>query len=294
MQNPNHHINLVHTSQPPPAHYGKPRFEVPAGACCTHSHVIPEGGYTLVKDHSYTPAAAPEPRYLDMLEALSLERGVLVQVSIFGTDNSAMLATLARHPDSLRGVAVASPDIGDDEMLEMHRMGVRGLRFNLMLGGGVGLEAMSLLAPRMAKIGWHAELLVNGSSVLPELLPVLERLPCPLVLDHMGYLPVEMELDHPAVRALLRLAKSDNGWINISGAYRLARDIHDPRLATRVRALAEDAPGRIIWGTDWPHVACAEMPDAGDLLNLVAEWIPDPRTRRMVLADNPAALYQFG
>ncbi|MGE0675100.1 MAG: amidohydrolase family protein [Methylibium sp.] len=293
MHKTNAQIGLVHASLPPPASYQQPDFELPALACCTHSHVIPDGGYTLVANASYLPAAAPEPRYMEMLDALSLARGVLVQVSIFGTDNSAMLATLARHPQRLRGVAVVGPDIGDEELLSMHRLGVRGLRFNLMLGGGVGLEAMARLAPRLARMGWHAELLVDG-TLLPELAPALESVPCALVLDHMGCLPAEMELDHLAVRALRRFVQGDDRWVNVSGAYRLAKDIDDPRLAARVRALASDAPERIIWGTDWPHVACADMPDAGGLLNLVARWLPDPVLQRKVLADNPGRLYQFG
>jgi len=42
---------------------------------------------------------------------LDLRRGVLVQGSAHGRDNSAMLDALARQPDRLRGVAVADTRI---------------------------------------------------------------------------------------------------------------------------------------------------------------------------------------
>ncbi len=108
-------LAVKHSSLPPPTHYTRPTFVVPAGACCTHSHVIPED-CTLVADHSYVPAPATEAQYLAMLDALSLDHGVLVQVSVLGTDNSAMLAALERNPQRLRGVAVVEPDVSDAEL----------------------------------------------------------------------------------------------------------------------------------------------------------------------------------
>ena len=34
-------------------------------------------------------------------------------------------------------------------------------------------------------------------------------------------------------------------------------------------------------------------PDDADLLDLLLEWAPDDATRRKILVDNPAALYDF-
>jgi predicted TIM-barrel fold metal-dependent hydrolase len=49
----------------------------------------------------------------------------------------------------------------------------------------------------------------------------------------------------------------------------------------------------MVWGSDWPHVAMARMPDTGLLRNLLPDWVPDPRLRRRILVDNPARLYDF-
>jgi predicted TIM-barrel fold metal-dependent hydrolase len=36
-----------------------------------------------------------------------------------------------------------------------------------------------------------------------------------------------------------------------------------------------------------------EMPNDGDLLDLLAEWLPDGATRDRILVDNACALYGF-
>ena len=55
------------------------------------------------------------------------------------------------------------------------------------------------------------------------------------------------------------------------------------------------APERMLWGSDWPHVNLdgMVMPNDGDLLDLLAEWVPDAARRQRILVDNPAALYGF-
>jgi predicted TIM-barrel fold metal-dependent hydrolase len=216
-----------------------------------------------------------------------------VQPSIFGTDNSAVVDAIARAPERLRGVAVVDPSIEDDALHVLHAQGIRGVRFNVMLGGGGGLAAMGQLAPRLAALGWHAEILVDG-HMLPDLLPALKALPCRLVIDHMASLRTDVGLDAMPTRALRALVADRDTWVKLSGAYRLADEPGDRRLAERGRALFKDAPDRMVWGSDWPHVACASMPDAGQLLNVLAGWFDaDPTTLHRLLVANPARLFDF-
>ncbi|MCA0239230.1 MAG: amidohydrolase family protein [Proteobacteria bacterium] len=285
-------LNATHSLAPPTRHE-RPRFAMPALACDAHTHVIPESGWTLVPGANYTPAPAPAPMHLRMLDALGLDRGVVVQPSIFGTDNRAVVEAIAGAPHRLRGVAVVDPTIGDDDLQALHAQGVRGARFNVMLGGGGGLRSMTALGPRLAALGWHAEILVDGQR-LPELSRTLFDLPCRLVIDHMASLRAEVELDAAPVRALRRLVGERDTWVKLSGAYRLADAAGDPRLARRGRTLLADAPERMVWGSDWPHVACAFMPDAGRLLDVLADWFDaDAATLQRVLVDNPARLFDF-
>ncbi|WP_038852079.1 amidohydrolase family protein [Bordetella petrii] len=269
-------------------------FPVPPGACDTHAHVIGDGvRYPYVENRSYTPPPAPEARYLAMLGGCGMTRGVLVQVSVHGTDNRYMLEVLRRHRDTLRGVAVVGPDVGDRELETLHAAGVRGLRFNVLFGGGVGLDALDRLAPRMAALGWHAQFLMDVRH-LPEAMPRLAALPVPCVFDHMGHMPVAEGMQHPGFQALLHGIREYGWWAKLSGAYRLSDQFdHYDDVTPWAQALIEAAPDRMVWGSDWPHVAIPRMPDTGVLRNLLAKWAPSDALRRRILVDNPQTLYDF-
>ena len=51
------------------------------------------------------------------------------------------------------------------------------------------------------------------------------------------------------------------------------------------------APGRVLWGTDFPHPNAKVMPNDGELVDLFAAVCPDEALRRKVLIDNPTRLY---
>lgn len=272
-----------------------PAFAIPRGACDTHAHVIgaPER-FPFVAARSYTPPPAPMAAYLAMLDALRMDRGVLVQVSVHGTDNRAMVEALGASPDRLRGIAVVNADASDRELEDLARAGVRGVRLNTLFGGGVTPEHLDRLAERIAPLGWHMQFLIDART-LPELGPRIERLPVEAVIDHMGFIPVDAGIGNPGFQWLLRLLKGGRTWVKVSGAYRVSKTgapFHDA--TPFARALLAAAPDRCLWGSDWPHVAVTgPMFNTGDLLELLPLWAPDEPLRRKVLVDNPARLFGF-
>jgi predicted TIM-barrel fold metal-dependent hydrolase len=60
-------------------------------------------------------------------------------------------------------------------------------------------------------------------------------------------------------------------------------------------AFVKHAPQRMLWGSDWPHVNLNDrkMPNDGDLLDLLAEWVPDETLRNRILVQNANELYGF-
>jgi 2-pyrone-4,6-dicarboxylate lactonase len=270
-------------------------FEMPAGACDTHAHVIAaSSAYPMAPSRSYTPPPAPEDKYLAMLAATGCSRGVIVQISVYGTDNRYMLEVLGRHPDRLRGIAVVPPEVTDQELEAMHAAGVRGLRINVLFpGAGLSFEAMETLARRIAPMGWHMQFLVDGRD-LPGLLPRMRKLPCPGVIDHMGHMPAALGFHYPGFQAVRELVVNHGWWTKLSGAYRISDDYEGfSEVVPIAQALIEAAPDRVVWGSDWPHVAMPRMPDTGRLRNLLKVWAPDPLTRERILVDNPSRLYGF-
>ncbi|AOK48972.1 GntR family transcriptional regulator [Burkholderia sp. MSMB617WGS] len=273
-----------------------PRFAMPRGAVDTHAHVVSaDPAYRMVDDRSYTPPPAPEEKYLAMLDATGMTYGVLVQISVYGTDNRYMLEVLGRHPRRLRGVAVVAPGVSDRELEAMHAAGVRGLRINVLFGGGIGFAAMETLAHRVNDLGWHLQFLMDVKA-LPELMPRMMKLPVTGVIDHMGHTPVADGLSAPGFVALRHLVTEHGYWVKLSGAYRISERFPAfDDAAPFARTLIDDAPERMVWGSDWPHVSLApqRMPNTGGLLNLVADWAPDETARHKILVSNPARLYGF-
>lgn len=271
-----------------------PTFDVPFGAVDTHAHVVAAGdAYPMVAERSYTPPPAPEDKYLAMLDATGMTYGVLVQISVYGTDNRYMLETLKRHPDRLRGIAVVAPEVTDAELEAMHAAGVRGLRINVLFGGGIGFTAMETLAHRIKDLGWHMQFLMDVKT-LPELMPRMTKLPVPGIVDHMGHTPVAQGLDSPGFTALRSLVRDHGYWVKLSGAYRISERFPSfDDVTPFAQTLIADAPDRMVWGSDWPHVSLTRMPNTGTLRNLLPQWAPDADTRRRILVDNPARLYGF-
>jgi 2-pyrone-4,6-dicarboxylate lactonase len=274
----------------------------PPDACDTHAHVFGPGSqFPYADDRSYTPPDAPRAKYLAMLDTLGFARGVLVQGSAHGHNNSAMIDALAHHPDRLRGVAVADADISPAVLRGWANTGIRGLRFNhffrdgqLHYRGGVPLDAAKTLAPVMSELGWHLQLWIDVKD-LPETIPALKAMGLPVVIDHMGRTDARAGISTPGFESLLRVLGEGWCWVKLSGAHRLSRNAPDyPDARPFHEALVRTNPERLIWGSDWPHPRVeSDMPDAGHLFELFQSWTPDTATQHRILVTNPAKLYRF-
>ena len=281
---------------PDPEISGPSRYEVPAGAVDTHAHVLGlPPRYPLEKDRGYTAPEATAAAYLSMLDKTGMAHGVLVQPSVHGTDNRLAEETIVANSKRLRGVAVVAPDISERELARLNNAGFRGCRFNTMFGGGIGLDAIGTLAKKIKPLGWHMQFLMDVRKI-GEIADKLSSLPVPWVIDHMGYMPTNEGIENPGFHLLLSLLKDGNGWVKLSGAFRVSSAGAPYRdTIPFAHALVAARPDRMLWGSDWPHVAITPpMPKIGGLLDLFAEWVPDENTRKQIFVDNPHKLYGFG
>ena len=128
-----------------------------------------------------------------------------------------------------------------------------------------------------------------------EIEPLLQRLPSPVIFDHLGRIPQPAGIDHPAFAVISRLIDKGRAWVKLSGAY-IDTKLGPPAYAdtTKVaQAYVKAAPERLVWGSDWPHPTEKEKPDDAVLFDLLGVWAPSGATRRQILVDNPAAFYGF-
>jgi predicted TIM-barrel fold metal-dependent hydrolase len=274
----------------------RPRLALPPGACDCHAHVFgPAARFPYAPERRYTPPDCPAPMYVRVLRTIGCERAVIVQPSVYATDHSATLDALTSGLFAFRAVAVIAGGESDAALAALHAAGVRGARLNLhTAGAGLALADAERIARRIAPLGWHLQIYA-GIATLPDLDGLLARLPVPVVIDHMGLPDVAAGIDAPGFRALRRALAGGRCWAKLSGAYRMSRTApRYPEVMPYARALVAANPERLVWGSDWPHPNFeGPMPDDGDLVDLLAEWMPDEATRRRVLVDNPARLYGF-
>lgn len=279
-----------------------PRTAFPSKACDTHAHICgPENVFPYTDERIYTPADSTLRDYLHLLSALGVERAVLVQPSVYGTDNRALLDALARIKKGLRGIAVVDFDGATRDIRAMDEAGIRGVRLNVVDHSGernvVPVEDVRRLAETIAPFGWHIEFLVNLDEA-PRFAAAIEGLPVDVVVGHLGY-PRSGAGSWPGTAsfdAFLRLFETGRCWVKLTGPYRIssAPDLPYPDVVPLARRLAAVNPERLLWGTDWPHVMMKKpMPNDGDLADLIANWLPDAGLRERVLVTNPASLYRF-
>lgn len=273
----------------------RPEAMPPPGATDCHVHVFaPPDRYPFHPARAYTPPPGIDaPRLIRMHEAIGVGRAVLVASNVYAEDLRATEDALKAHPDRFRGVALIRPDIADSELDRLHALGFRAVRINLVLAGALRMEHLPALAPRLAERGWHLEV-QSKPETLAEIADTLLALPVDVAIDHLALIRPEHGEKHPGVAAVLRLLDSGRGWAKLSGPYvGEPGGSRFPKAAALARRFVEAAPERCLWGSNWPHPQAVPMPDDGDLVDWLAEAVPDAAARARILVDNPARLFGF-
>lgn len=274
----------------------KPGYRMPPGACDAHCHVFgPADRFPYDPSSTYRPKDAGFDVLRSLHDFLGIERAVIVQASCHGTDNRAMLDAIARSEGRYRGVGMIGGDITDAELEVLHRGGVRGIRYNFVahLGGAPDLAVFHHTVQRVKELGWHVVLHLDAQDI-PAYLPMLDSLPVPFIIDHMGRAKVADGIGQKPFQELLALMRgNERAWVKISGAERISRaGAPFTDAVPFAAALIEAAPERVLWGTDFPHPNISgDMPDDGELVNLFARFTQNEALRRRILVDNPARLY---
>ncbi len=274
-------------------------MEFPTGAVDCHAHICgPALEFPYAKERIYTPPDATLSQYQSLLNMLGVDRAVLVQPSVYGTDNRAMLVALSSNPQKFRGVAVVDSNITDAELEKLHQAGVRGVRCNIVdvtdKSQGLPIIQLTALAKRIQPLGWHLELLVHVNEY-PDLAKTFADFPVDLVFGHFGYSHAKYGVNDKGFQGLLELLKNNKAWVKMTGPYRIS-DGDFPYTDMRVfnDAVIKANSKRLVWGSDWPHVMVKkQMPHDADLFDLFGSWVVDPSLRKAILSDNPCMLYDF-
>ena len=193
-------------------------------------------------------------------EKIGVQRAVIVNATLHGFDNRVVTDAIAQSDGKYRGVANINSAMSDADLLSLDKAGIRGCRFAFLkrLGGVGDMNAFKRLVDRAT---------VDAAK----------------------------GLDDPEFKALLTLQKNDEKcWVKITGLERASASgppFHDA--VPFAKSLIDNAPDRVIWGTDWPHPNVKIMPNDGDLVDLIPLYAPEPAIRQKLLVANPARLFKF-
>jgi D-galactarolactone isomerase len=271
-----------------------PAFKLPEGAIDCHMHIY-DDRFPAAPGTALRPPNATVEQYRAVQKRLGVTKNVVVTPSTYGTDNRVTLDAIKRFGTSARGIAVVDTSVSDDELRNLHAGGIRGIRFNLSYPGAATVEMIRPLSARIAPLGWHIELVIQGAR-LPGLEHILSALPCPLVIDHIAHVPQPGGLSSDAFRTAQRLVEKGNTWVTLSGPYVDTKSGAPAYadVAPVAKAFITIAPERMLWGTDWPHPSeKGSKPDDANLLDVIAGWIGRADWQHMIFVSNPTRLYGF-
>jgi 2-pyrone-4,6-dicarboxylate lactonase len=284
------------TTVAPDPNTRKPEFRPPPLACDAHCHVFgPAAKFLFAADAPYWPPDAPLEQLHKLHSVLGIERAVIVHASCHGSDMRVTLDAIARSKGRYRGTAIIDETCSEKQFQQMHDGGIRGVRFNFVrhLGGRPDMAFFKKTVDKVKTMGWHLILHLDAEDLV-EFKDLFNKLPVPMVIDHMGRVKAADGLEQRPFKVLLEFMKNENCWVKVCGAERVSSK--GPPFADALpfaRALIEAAPDRVLWGTDWPHPNVKHMPNDGDLVDLFARMASEPALQVKILVDNPARLYGF-
>ena len=278
-----------------------PKLKAPPLACDCHHHIYDVDRFPPVQSGAIPNARVPEYRMLQ--QRIGATRDVIVTPRPYGTDNRVTLDAIAQLKPNARGVAVIHPDITDAELKTLASGGIRGIRFipssTATTAAVTTIDMIEPLSRRVNDLGWHVQIAMVGDEIVAAE-DLWNRLPSVIVFDHMGELPLPMGVKHPAFSLIRRLIDKGRTWVKLSvgtqaGEYVSAKSRTQSYAEVNQvgRAYVQAAPERLVWGSNWPHPNETTKPDDAVLLDLLAEWAPNERTRHRILVENPESLYGF-
>ena len=268
----------------------------PPGACDSHIHLFgPASKYPFASDSPYSSQDALPETFMALAERLGISRAVIVSPGGYGRNYQMLADTLQRYPDRFRGIALMPKEASAAEFARLTQLGVRGLRMMSAKRGSHVPNYSPEVAARAAEHGWHVQFYPHGTDIL-DYADKLLALPNTIVLDHFAAVPAAGGTDQPAFKTVLRMLDTGRVWIKLSGPMRVTPgDFPYAPVTPLAHALVRHAPERLVFGTDWPHVNMNDrgMPNDGDLIDLLGEWVPDTAVRNRILVDNACTLYGF-
>ncbi len=275
----------------------KPALALPPKSCDTHVHVFgPADRFPYSNDRNFTPVDAPKEKLFALHKRVGIERCVIVNSAVHGTDLRATEDAIAHGNKHYLGIALVEPSVSQAELVRLKGAGFRGVRFSFMkhIKHSITPPALLSLVKRLADIDMHLQVHFE-KNLIHDLSPTFESCAqlVPVVIDHIGRVDAKDGLTGEHYMALCRLLDKPNFLVKVSGIDRV--DETPPYVAGKLLAadLVKRYPTQCLWGLDWPHPNHTHIPDDVTLVEALTEIAPTADALESLLVHNPQNLYKF-
>lgn len=268
-------------------------------------HVVDPKRYPLAAGAVYEPSVHSVWDAVSFENTVGMRNIVLVQPSIYGNDNSAVLDALrALGPKRARGVIVFDPSEMTASSLELlHTLGVRGVRLNLASTGkkpdiGAFKKTIQTYAALVKPLGWMVQIYLP-MEMLPALESTIRDLEVKICLDHFAQ-PTSTQhgggshsFDPYTIdgfSSLIRLLKEGHTFVKFSAPYRVKLEGHElDAVAKEILRVRDD---RAVFATDWPHTRFEGL-DIKPFEERCLEWAEEAGCVEKVFSSNAKELWKY-
>ena len=202
-----------------------------------HLHII-NPKYPLIENQGFIPKPFTVDDYKNRMKDLQVIGGAVVSSSFQEFDHKYLRNALQTLGNRFVGVTQLPYHTSDNEILKLHTLGVRAIRFNVKRGGSEDISKLDYLARKVYElVKWHTELYIDAKS-LTEIRSIIEKLPA-VTIDHLGLSRVGLENMLYLVNRGLRVKATGFGRIDFDAG-------------KVMRLIYEINPDALMFGTDLP------------------------------------------
>lgn len=202
-------------------------FDEPKVDC--HSHLLDPLRFPYTADTPFHPAGqeiATASQMNQVFSAYGVRNALLVQPnSGYGEDNRCLLDAITASEGRFKGIAFVPLDISAAGLTRLKAQGIVGIAFNLPFHGVPYYLGTEALLAKLVALDMFLQIQVHEDQLLA-LLPLIERFPVKLLIDHCGRPSPAAGLDAPAFQALLTLGRGGHASIKLSGYIKFSQQSH--------------------------------------------------------------------
>ena len=221
-----------------------------------HLHVWSEDRETYPR--SETPFPAPPELLLEYMDEAGVDRAVFVLSNHYGYDNRYLVDTLRAYGGRFAGVGALDPcdPLVGERLAALREAGVYSVRIRGTRVSDAFCEPESEPLWRAAAALGTSICVLCGPHQIGLVPPMMERYPeVTLVIDHFAGISVKEGMQSAPFRTLMGLARWPNTYLKLSGLHYWGDRYPFPRAQEHLKAAFQAfGAGRLIWGTDWPHI----------------------------------------